>query len=249
MQNPLKIQQQRFRALTWRDAGATIPCITNMKNELAIVTGVLMILAASFIAAGTSSQDHAPRPHLAQVMATALHVTPSTTPRPTFTPIPTATPLHITRLDPSRQDILNLLFQYSYRGAHIITSPSNLSVQRLDLDAHAPILIITGGSAEATDGLQVYPAAFGAVLAWEDSEYVVKFKHVEFGHLDALVSVSVSQSDRFNFVFQDIFIGAREMGGGFQRTIVLQSCKVPLGLAELRELGRPQQGAIEWQCF
>ncbi len=44
----------------------------------------------------------------------------------------------------------------------------------------------------------------------EDGEYVVKFKHVEFGHRDALVSVSASQSGRVAFVFQDIFIGAHE---------------------------------------
>jgi hypothetical protein len=64
-----------------------------MKDELAIVTGVLMILAASIIAAGTSSQDHAPQSQRAQGLATAFHPTPSVTPRPTFTTIPTATPL------------------------------------------------------------------------------------------------------------------------------------------------------------
>jgi len=80
-----------------------------MKNELAVVAGVLMILAASFIAVGTSSQDNTPRPQLAQVMARAFHVTPSSTPRPTFTPIPTATPRRIAELFPSGQDILDLL--------------------------------------------------------------------------------------------------------------------------------------------
>jgi hypothetical protein len=123
-----------------------------MKNGVAIVAGVLIILAASFIAAGTSIQDKTPRPQLAQMMATAFHVTPSATPHPAFIPIPTATPLHIKQVDPSTQDILNLLFQYPYRGAYIIPSPSKLSVRRLDFDALAPTLIITGDEATTTDG-------------------------------------------------------------------------------------------------
>ncbi len=163
-----------------------------------------MILAASFIAAGTSSQDNTPRPQLAQVMATAFHVTPSATPRPTFTPIPTPAPLRITRVDPSNQEILDFLFQYPYWGAYIIPSRSKLSVERLDIDSLAPALIITGDGAEATDGFQVCPAAFGAVLSWDNEGYARKFLRVQFGHRDAQVSVSISPDGRIVFTFRDI---------------------------------------------
>jgi hypothetical protein len=220
-----------------------------MKNGLVIVVGVLMIVAASFLAAGTSSQDNTLRPQLAQVMATAFHVTPSATPRPTFSPIPTATPLRITQVDPRAQELLAVLFQYPYQGASIITSQARLEVERLEANDSPATLVLAGDGATAADGMHRFPAAFGAVLAWQDGEYVVKFKHVELGHQDALVSVAVSESGRVNFVFQDIFIGAHEMGGGFQRTIIVQPCNVPLAMPELRALGRTGQSAIEWQCF
>ena len=134
-----------------------------MKNELAIVAGLLMILAASFIAAGTSSQDTTPRPQLAQALATTFHVTPSATPRPTLTPIPTVTPLRVSEPVPSDQEILEFLFQYPYWGAYIIPSPSKLSVQQLVLDTPTPTLIIAGNGATATNGYESYHAAFGAV--------------------------------------------------------------------------------------
>jgi hypothetical protein len=208
-----------------------------------------MILAASFIVAGTSRQDNAPRPQLAQVVATAFHVTPSATPRPTFTPIPTATPRRITRLEPSTQEILDFLFQYPYGGAYTIPSPSKLSVQRLDLDALAPTLIITGDGAEATDGLQVYPAAFGAVLSWDNEGYARKFLRVQFGHREAQVSVSISPDGRIVFTLRDIGNGAGGVRVVSQQTIVLNSCHPAPRLAMVWGLDRRWQIGTEFECF
>ncbi len=208
-----------------------------------------MILAASFIAAGTSSQANTPRLQLAQMMATAFHVTPSATPRPTFTPIPTATPLRITHLDPSDQEILDFLFQYPYWGAYIIPSPSKLSVQRFDLDAHAPTLIITGDGAEGTDGFQVYPAAFGAVLSWGSEGYARKFLRVQFGHREAQVSVSISPDGRIVFTFRDIGNGSGGVRVVSQQTIVLNSCHPAPRLAMVWGLDRRWQIGMEFECF
>jgi hypothetical protein len=220
-----------------------------MKNGVAIVAGVLMILVASFIVAGTSSQDNTTRSQLAQVMATAFHVTPSATPRPTFTPIPTATPRRIAELFPSAQDILNLLFQYPYSGAYIIPSLSKLSVQRLDLDVLAPTLIITGDEATATDGHRSYPAAFGAVLSWNNEGYARKFLRVQFGHRDAQVSVPMSPNRRIVFAFRDIGIGAREVRIVSEQTVVLNSCHPAPRLAMVWGLDRRWQTGIEFECF
>lgn len=220
-----------------------------MKNGLAIVAGVLMILAACFIASGTSSQDTAPRPQLAQALATTFHVTPSATPRPTFAPVPTATPRRIAERYPSNQEILDLLFQYPYWGAYIIPSTSGLSVQRLVLDTATPILIIAGNGATATDGYESYPAAFGAALAWGSEGYARKFLRVQSGLRGAQVSVSITPSGRIVFVFQEI-------GGGpgiatilSQQTVVLNPCSVVPRLAALWGLDRRWQTRTEFECF
>lgn len=220
-----------------------------MKNEFAIAAGVLMVLAALLLASGTSTQDTTPRPQVAQVLATTLHLTPSATPVPTFTPIPTATPRQLTERNPSNQEILDLLFQYPIWGAYIIPSAGGLSVQRFDLDSGTPILVIAGQGATGTDGIESFPAAFGAVLAWSGQGYSRKFFRVQFGLAGAQVSVSVSPNERIVFIF-------REIGGGpawattvSQQTVVLNSCSVSPRLAELWGLDRRWQTSDEFECF
>ena len=220
-----------------------------MKNGLAIVAGGLMILAACFMAADTSSQDTTPRPQVAQALATAFHITPSATPRPTFTPIPTATPRGIVGRFPSDQEILDSPFQYPYWGAYIIPSPSRLSVQRLDLDPTTPTLIIAGNGATATDGHEYYPAAFGAVLSRGSEDYVRKFLRVQFGRRDAQVSVAISPNGRIVFIFREIGDGPAEGSVVSQQTIVLNSCNVAPHLAMLWALDRRWQTATEFECF
>ena len=232
-----------------RDAGAAIPLVYDMKNGIAIVAGVLMILAAFFIAAGTSSQDTSPRPQLAQALATTFYTTPSATRRATLTPIPAATPLRITQLDPSDQEILDLLFQYPYWGAYIIPSPAKLSLQRLVLDTPTSILIIAGNGATATDGHESYPAAFGAVFAWGSEGYARKFLRVQFGVKGAQVSVSISPNGRIVFGFREIGDGPGEGGVVSQQTIVLNSCTVAPHLAMVWGLDRRWQTATEFECF
>jgi hypothetical protein len=220
-----------------------------MKNGLAIVPGVLMILVASFIAAGTSSQDTTSRPEVAQALSTTFHVTPSATARPSFTSIPIATPLRIAELYPSDLEILDLLFQYPYWGAYIIPSPSKLRVQRLDLDATTPALIIASDGATATDGYESYPAAFGAVLSWGSEGYVRKFLRVQVGHRDAQVSVSISPNGRIVFIFREIGDGRAEGSVVSQQTVVLNSCNVAPHLALLWAMDRRWQTATEFECF
>lgn len=220
-----------------------------MKNGVALLSGALMILAALFLAAGASSQDHTPRPQIAQALATDLHVTPSATPRPTFTPIPTATPLRLTRPDPSDQEILDSLFQYPYWRAYIIPSPTHLSVHRLQVDGLAPALIIAGDGATATDGYQVYPAAFGAVLTRDGEGYVRKFLRVQFGHRDAQVSASISPQGRIVFTFRDLGSDGPGVSVLSQQTIVLNSCEADPRLVQLWALDRRWQTGIEFECF
>jgi hypothetical protein len=220
-----------------------------MKNGLAIAAGVLMILAACFVALGTSTQDTTPRPRLAQVLGTTFHVTPSATPPPTFTPVPTATPRRIAERYPSNQEILDSLFQYPYWGAYIIPSISGLSVQRLVLDTGTPILIIAGSGATATDGYESYPAAFGAVLAWGIEGYARKFLRVQSGREGAGVSVSISPNGRIVFIFQEIGDGPVVAKVVSQRTVVLNSCSVAPRLASLWGLDRRWQTSTEFECF
>ncbi len=76
-----------------------------MKQALALLLGLGMILLALFLAARTSSEQTSLQPHAGLALATALHTTPSptqtlrptVTPRPTrsvtATPAPTVTPI------------------------------------------------------------------------------------------------------------------------------------------------------------
>ncbi len=63
-----------------------------MRNGLALAFGVALILAALYLAAGSTSQDTRAQPEVAQRLATELHTTPSATPTVTRTPAATRTP-------------------------------------------------------------------------------------------------------------------------------------------------------------
>jgi hypothetical protein len=122
-------------------------------------------------------------------------------------------------------------------------------VQRLDLDVLAPTLIITGDEATATDGHRSYPAAFGAVLSWNNEGYARKFLRVQFGHRDAQVSVSISPDGRIVFTFRDIGNGARGVRVVSQQTIVLNSCPPAPRLDMVWGLDRRWQTLTEFECF
>ncbi|MGB8647140.1 MAG: hypothetical protein WCF84_18025 [Anaerolineae bacterium] len=68
-----------------------------MKRLAVLALGLILILAAFLLASNSSSYDNAPRPQVAQVMATSLHETPTLAVFPSLTPIDTVTPLPPTR--------------------------------------------------------------------------------------------------------------------------------------------------------
>lgn len=207
-----------------------------MKNLVALALGIVAMIAALIVAAGTTNQDVAPRPQAALAIATAFHVTPSATPTstdtpgPTSTPTVTPTPLHLTNSNPSGQEILSLLFQYPVNGS-LVTPGPNVSVEQVPF-AGAPenTLVVMGeGARSLYHGRQV-PVAYGAVLLRLDGEYVVAFEHAEFGHRDVHVIYSVdSDNGQVRFIFQDIGIdstGSRELRRYFTVSCTATECKV-----------------------
>ncbi len=198
-----------------------------MNRGLALVVGLAALIVAFVLAARSSSQDTAPRPEAALVMATALHQKPSATPTDTatptvtLTPSPTPTALHLNRSQPSEQEILEFLFQYPQQGS-LITPSAGAAVDRVrvpneSLDA----MIVTGIGTDANYLGRSAPIAFGAVLLWVNEEYVVAFKHVEVGGSDARVIAWTSPGEsQIWFMFQEIEAGSNRT---LRRTYVL-SC-------------------------
>jgi hypothetical protein len=207
-----------------------------MKNLLALALGIVAIIAALVVASGTTNQDSAPRPGVALVMATALHVTPSATPidtatpRPTVTLGPTPTPLHLRNSQPTGQEILALLFQYPQEGSQVTPLPE-VAIDRIQIsDEPYELLIVTGNGGQAIHQGRLAPIAYGAVLTWEKNEYVVSFEHVEFGHRNAAVIYSLGPDDgEIRFVFQDIGLdpnSSRELRRFFTLSCSSGLCKV-----------------------
>src|SRR5919199_4461962 len=62
------------------------------KRLMALASGALVIMAAIWLASSTTNHDTAPRPQVAQVLATRLHLTPAVTPTNTVSPTATLTP-------------------------------------------------------------------------------------------------------------------------------------------------------------
>jgi hypothetical protein len=207
-----------------------------MNKAVALTVGVATITVALFLAAGSSSRDSSPRPEAALVMATVFHQTPSATPTDsatptlTFTPLPTPTALHLKITQPGSQDILALLFQYPQQGSFIAPRPE-VAVDRVRVpDEPHDILIASGNGAAANHLGRIAPVAFGAVLLWVKEEYVVAFRHVEFGRSDArVISWTTPGDPEIWFVFQDVAIEAGNVRT-LRRTFVLScafgQCKV-----------------------
>ena len=64
-----------------------------MQKYVALAFGIMCIVAAFWIAFGTTTQDENARPEIAQAFATQLHSSPTPLPTDTPTPIPTITPI------------------------------------------------------------------------------------------------------------------------------------------------------------
>lgn len=64
-----------------------------MKNATALGMGIVMIFVALVLASRGNSQDIAPQPQVARVLATEFHTSPTPAPTPTLTPAPTVTPI------------------------------------------------------------------------------------------------------------------------------------------------------------
>ncbi len=218
-----------------------------MKNSVAIGIGIALILAALLLAAGTTNRDTSLRPQVAQVFATELHRTPSITPTASVTPTATPTLLHITRPDPGAQEVLALLFQYPYRGTFIETSRARVGTQPLYLEGGARSLIVTGDRVTAGRGLQVASGAFGALLVWENGEYVVKSLQVLLGHGDMLVSYSASPSGTVVFRFRSLALNAED-AVRLQHTFILHPCTAPLGSTTAVPTRQPPD-LTQWQCY
>jgi hypothetical protein len=218
-----------------------------MKNAIAIGFGMALIAAALFVAAGTTNQDMALQPQVAQVFATELHLTPSATPTATATPTVTPTPLHITRLDPNAREILALLFQYPYRGTTIGTSRARVTTEPLYLNGDSRSLIVMGDRVMAGRGLQVASGAFGALLVWENGEYVVKALQVYLGHGDMLVSFSASPSGAIVFRFRSAALNDED-AIRLQHTFFPHPCDIPVGSATVVAL-RQAQDLTRMECY
>jgi hypothetical protein len=218
-----------------------------MKNAIAIGIGIALIAAALFVAAGTTNQDTAQRPQVAQAFATELHTLPSATPTATLTPTITPTPLHITRPDPNAQELLALLFQYPYRGTSIGISRARVNAEPLNLDGGSRGLIVTGDRVMAGRGLQVASGAFGSLLVWENGEYVVKALQVYLGHGDMLVSYSSSPSGAIVFRFRSAALNDED-AIRLQHTFFLHPCNEPVGSATVVAIEQAQD-LTHWQCY
>ncbi len=215
-----------------------------MKNIGALGVGVAMVVTALYLALGSTSQALAPQSEVARAFATALHTTPTLTSTPARTP----TPMHVRKRVPDAQAILALLFQDPYRGAFIGTSHALVFMRLFNVDGGGPALMVAGQDAEATDGIRTFPAAFGAILVWENSEYIVKFRQVEFGITDARIEYAALDSGMITFRFSNLGPAGSD-DANLQRTVILHPCDVRLGMAPLRWLEWHPDGNRAWQCF
>lgn len=209
---------------------------STVRNLFAIAVGIVAMVAALVVASGTTSQDTAPRPQAALVMATSFHVTPSATPTdtatpgPTFTPSLTPTPLHLTDIHPSSEQILSLLFQYPEQGSMVTPGPDN-SVEQVPLvGTGQDILVVMGEGGQSYYHGRRVPVAYGAILLWVNDEYSIAFEHAEFGHRDARVIYSVDPDNgQIRFMFQDIGVdsnSSRELRRFFTVSCTPVQCKV-----------------------
>ncbi len=192
-----------------------------MNNKLALGAGIILIVAALWIAAGTTNQDNAPRPPVAQRMATAFHETPSPTPLPTETPIPTPTPILVRHLNPTAQEIVTFLFQYPHEGSYMYMSPAEVRIEPR-ADAAVPTLIVTGEGALLLSDGRLLPGALGAILVWENGAYQVKYRHVEYGYEDARVMTSLSANGQVTFAYHLVGYDAHP----YQETFALDPCSL-----------------------
>jgi hypothetical protein len=218
-----------------------------MKNVIALGIGMALILAAILLAAGTTSRDVAPRPEVARVFATELHATPSATPTATMTPTVTPTPLHLTRPEPEAQEVLAKLFQYPYQGTTIGTSSARVDMHWLYLNGGTRRLIVTGDRVMAGRGMHVASGAFGAVMVWENGEYVVNFLRVVLGHGDMFVGLSASPDGLLVFRFHALELKP-DVEGLVQHTFVLHPCNVPVGSATVAAI-ESAKDLREWDCY
>lgn len=207
-----------------------------MKNLLALAVGIVAIIAALVVASGTTNQDTAPRPEAALAIATAFHVTPSATPTSTATPGPTSTPtvtptpLHLTKSNPTGEEILSLLFQYPVNGSLVTPGPT-ISVEPLPVAGGAEnLLVVMGEGAQSIYHGHKVPVAYGAVLIRLGGEYVIAFEHAEFGHRDVHVIYSIDPDNgQVRFMFQDLGIdpiGSRELRRFFTVSCTATECKL-----------------------
>ena len=197
-----------------------------MKHAVALGVGVAMIFAALILASGTMTQGNAPQAEVAREWATALHTTLS--PLPTGTPpsASTPTPIRVTRVDDDIAEILAMLFQNSNTPPYFSIAHVQVAVQDYVLRRPiAPALVLAGDGLEATDGHRSFAASFGAVLVWTQGEYVVRFKHVEFGRGHLTVSMwTTPERGEIGFLFRNAGLDVRQ-DIEFRRLFVLD-CNV-----------------------
>ncbi|HZQ08949.1 MAG TPA: hypothetical protein VFD70_20380 [Anaerolineae bacterium] len=190
-----------------------------MKRGWAIGFGAATILAALWVGANPLRQDATPQPIEAQALATVLHQT--TTPRPSPTAIPT--PVHLTSHNPSDGEILSLLSQSSDRGVFIrIAHPVKL--QRFNaIDYGTERIIVTGDNVLASNGKWEIPAAFGAILTWDQDEYRLSFLRIEHGDTTARVEPQIESGGQVIFNFYDMGRSGRNDPQA-QRSVIVLLC-------------------------
>ena len=108
-------------------------------------------------------------------------------------------------------------------------------------------MIVTGDRVMAGRGLQVASGAFGALLVWENGEYLVKALQVYLGHGDMLVSYSSSPGGVIVFRFRSAAL-TDEQAIRLQHTLFLQPCNVPVGSATRVAIDQAQD-LTQSQCY
>ncbi len=216
-----------------------------MKSWTGIAAGILLILAACVLELAKSAERPSSE---VRALSLELRVTPTSTPAPTSTPTPTPTPIHIQHFVPSDRELIELVAQSLPRDSDLVRSATNIQVQRLQTDARQRTLFVIGESPTQAAGEARKPAAFAAVLTWQNAEYIVTFSHALLGREQVKVSVWLGP-DTATFRFEDISNARCAKTGECQPPVITHACNVPLGTEAMWRAHRNRQNPVEWGCF
>ncbi len=216
-----------------------------MKSWTGIAAGILLILAACMIELSNRLTPAAPE---VRVLALQVSASPTPSPQPTPTLTPTPTPVHIRHFVPNDRELIGLVAQSLPRDADLVRSATDIQMQRLKPERQDRMLLLMGESPARAAGEPRKSAGFGAVLAWQNAEYIVRFSHAKSGRDQVRVSVWLDPNVAV-FRFDDISNARCPQASGCEPPLVTHSCNVPLDQDALWALHRNRQNPMELGCF